>query len=175
MKISELWMWPRLKRVWSETFLIAAGYFPALSSSLPLSPLSLFFFLHTSRQKNPFILAFFFSLSARPSSESSRAHHLFYNEAHHGYVLCDPFELGWIFPLWGTTPKPALFPSADGALTLSFLFFFLLAQCVCIRGKLNYKKEKKKRKATHQSCCSTASTSTFICHLHRHCVLTYAP
>lgn len=35
-----------------------------------------------------------FSLSARHSSESSPAHHLFYNEAHHSYVLWVPIKFG---------------------------------------------------------------------------------
>lgn len=56
---------------------LAAGYFLVLFACFKTETL--------------FILSSF-SLSARHSSESSPAHHLFYNEAHHSYVLWVPIE-----------------------------------------------------------------------------------
>lgn len=64
-------------RVGRQSFVIAAGYF-----------LVLFAYFKTD---TPFILGSF-SLSARHSSESSPAHHLFYNEAHHSCILWAPIE-----------------------------------------------------------------------------------
>lgn len=74
IKISEFWMWLRywsLKRVFLDrSWLLPGSFF---------------------KTDTLFILGSF-PLSARHSSESSPAHHLFYNEAHHSYVLWVPIE-----------------------------------------------------------------------------------
>lgn len=92
-----MWKWRSVSsgcgyiiRVRIQSFVIAASYF-----------LVLFAYFKTD---TPFILGSF-SLSARHSSESSPAHHLFYNEAHHSCILWAPIWVHRIFPQWGTRPK----------------------------------------------------------------------
>lgn len=128
MKMSGKWV---LDGVWSESFLIAAGYFLVLFAYFKTETL----FIQGS-----------FSLSVRHSSESFPAHHLFYNEPHHSYVLWVPIEFTEFSLCQGLDQKLPNF----------------LLQLALSLFSTDHNVDVLKNQAIHQSCCATFCINYYL-------------